>query len=44
MPKGPRLGALTAAVVDWQLAHPGGSKEDALAHVRELLAAEQARG
>eukprot|EP00879_Flechtneria_rotunda_P017089 GHRR01017897.1.p1 GENE.GHRR01017897.1~~GHRR01017897.1.p1 ORF type:complete len:250 (+),score=108.62 GHRR01017897.1:245-994(+) len=34
VPKGPKLGQMTAAVMDWQLAHPQGSKEDCLVHVK----------
>ncbi|KAF6258483.1 hypothetical protein COO60DRAFT_1460658 [Scenedesmus sp. NREL 46B-D3] len=30
VPKGPMLGALTAAVMDWQLAHPSGPRNNAL--------------
>jgi hypothetical protein len=41
VPKGPQLGKVTAAVMDWQLAHPQGSKEECLEALRQQMA-EQA--
>lgn len=38
VPKGPQLGKLTAAVMDWQMAHPTGSKEDCVAALKAQLA------
>ena len=34
VPKGPLLGQLTAAVLEWQMAHPKGSKEDCVEHIK----------
>uniref|UniRef100_A0A383VU74 tRNA nucleotidyltransferase/poly(A) polymerase RNA and SrmB- binding domain-containing protein n=1 Tax=Tetradesmus obliquus TaxID=3088 RepID=A0A383VU74_TETOB len=41
VPKGPMLGALTAAVVDWQLAHPKGSEQECIEHIRQLYSSGQ---
>lgn len=38
MPKGPQLGKLTAAVMDWQMAHPKGTKEECLEAMKQHLA------
>ena len=39
---GPQLGKVLAAAMDWQLAHPKGSKDECIAHLKgragELLA------
>jgi hypothetical protein len=35
------LGALTAAVMDWQLAHPEGAKEQCIDHIRQLYSSGQ---
>jgi hypothetical protein len=35
------LGALTAAVMDWQLAHPQGAKEECISHIRQLYSSGQ---
>lgn len=40
VPKGPMLGKLTTAVVDWQLAHPQGLKEDCINHIKQLYSSE----
>lgn len=37
VPKGPQLGQLTASVMDWQLAHPTGSKEECLAAIKQQM-------
>jgi hypothetical protein len=41
VPKGPMLGALTAAVMDWQLAHPKGAKEECIEHIKQLHSSGQ---
>lgn len=41
VPKGPMMGQLTAAVLDWMMAHPSGSKEDCLAAMKQQLAERQ---
>jgi hypothetical protein len=38
VPKGPQLGKMTAAVMDWQMAHPQGSKEECLEALRQQMA------
>lgn len=38
LPKGPALGQATAAVMDWQLAHPQGSKEECIEHMKAVHA------
>ena len=38
VPKGPQLGKWTAAVMDWQMAHPGGSKEECLEALKQQMA------
>jgi hypothetical protein len=38
VPKGPQLGKLTAAVMDWQMAHPTGSKEQCIEALKAQLA------
>jgi hypothetical protein len=38
VPKGPQLGKLTAAVMDWQMAHPTGTKDDCLEAMKQQLA------
>jgi hypothetical protein len=35
VPMGPEIGKLTGAVMDWQLAHPQGSKEECLAALKQ---------
>jgi hypothetical protein len=35
------LGALTGAVMDWQLAHPHGAKEECIEHIRQLYSSGQ---
>jgi hypothetical protein len=35
------MGQLTAAVLDWMMAHPSGSKEDCLAAMKQQLAERQ---
>jgi hypothetical protein len=42
LPKGPLLGVWTAAVMDWQLAHPQGSKPDCIAHIKASYEQSQA--
>lgn len=42
VPKGPQLGKLTAAVMDWQMAHPNGSKEACLEAMKQQVAQQQA--
>lgn len=37
VPKGPQLGQLTTSVMDWQLAHPTGSKEECLAAIKQQM-------
>eukprot|EP00878_Enallax_costatus_P025390 GHUV01027165.1.p1 GENE.GHUV01027165.1~~GHUV01027165.1.p1 ORF type:complete len:349 (+),score=115.59 GHUV01027165.1:497-1543(+) len=41
LPKGPALGHATAAVMDWQLAHPQGSREECIEHMKATHAAVQ---
>lgn len=41
VPKGPVLGKLTAAVLDWQMANPNGSKEDCLAALKQQVQQQQ---
>jgi hypothetical protein len=42
VPKGPQLGKLTAAVMDWQMANPTASKEECLEAMKQQLAQHQA--